>query len=52
MAKTPKERLEGDRPQKEAEQRRDAIIRKLLETPPKPRKPKDKGAARDEAKAR
>jgi hypothetical protein len=35
MVKAPK-KVEGDRPQKEAEERRDAIIKKMLSTPPKP----------------
>lgn len=57
MAKDPKgKKVTGDVPQREAEQRRDAIIKKLLETPPKPRKRKGgvvvKGDDRPERKGR
>ena len=39
MAKTPKnQRIESDLTQKEAEERRDAILKKMLNTPPKPKK--------------
>ncbi len=43
MAKTPKKSARDELPQKEAEERRDAILKRMLNTPPKPKKGKGRG---------
>ena len=49
MAKTPtKSNGNSDVPQKEAEERRDAILKRMLNTPPKPKK--GKGGAKEAKK--
>lgn len=46
MAKAPKkDEIASDLSQKEAEERRDAILKRMLKTPPKPRK--GKGGAKE-----
>ena len=51
MAKSPKyDKIESELPQKEAEERRDAILKRMLNTPPKTRK--GKGGVKKDQKSK